>query len=110
MSDDLSQRVSNLEDKVTDIQVRQAEIHGAVHHIKGRIDNGMGATISDISKKLDAYVALCSVERAEIKSKIKDHSSWFDAIKNFLVWFLGIAITAGVVAFGMFAFKANIHG
>lgn len=105
MSDDLSARVTNLEAKVTDIQVRQAEIHGAVHHIKTRIDNGMGKTIHEIAEKLDKYTAQSmafqsesSQDRAVIKANLKEHGWWVGAVKTFIFSISALAITGGVFA------------
>ena len=38
--------------EISDIKVKQAEIHGIVSHVKGRIDNGMSHTIHNLDQTL----------------------------------------------------------
>lgn len=94
----MEQRIQKLEEQVSDIRVRQAEIHSVVEHIKNRIDNGMSHTLTDMAQKLDQYCSDCSSERAVFTEQLKAHEWWVAAIRLFIFMIAGVAITGGIFA------------
>jgi len=101
----VEERIQKLEEQVSEIRVKQAEIHGNISHIRTRIDNGMGKTIHEIAEKLDKYVAQSSafqaessMDRAVINQKLRDHGWWISAVKTFIFSLAGMAVTGGIVA------------
>jgi len=77
--------------ELSDIKVKQAEIHGTVNHIAGRIDNGMSHTIASLNTlltKLEPVIA----HHENIISKIEDIGWWIS--KGLLFGIVGVIIWA----------------
>ena len=80
-------------DKIHELELSMVEIKGDVKHIRERIDNGMGATISKVWDKLN----IMAVDRAKMETMLSNNTSFIDKLKGALIWVSVISVAGGVV-------------
>lgn len=76
--------------ELSDIKVKQAEIHGIVTHVQKRIENGMSSTIHSMDEKLTILIPQIN-HQGKIVAKIEDIGWWISklviaALLLVLVW------------------------
>ena len=89
--------------KMTDEKIHQMEISltkvmGDVEHVRDRIDNVLGKTITDIFKMLN-----------EIMPQVKENSYWVGAIKKGVLWLalIAVPVLGGVIAIAFYMIQKN---
>lgn len=86
-------------EKIQETDVRYAELAGDVKHIKDRIDNGLGKTITEIKNKMDEFMPL-----------VKESSEWADKFKQAVYFLAVISFGGGAVSLAFYLVRIWTEG
>jgi hypothetical protein len=84
-------------EKIHQLELGMVEIRGDVKHIRERIDNGLGTTISKVWDKLNTMALERAREDAEIKTQVLANSGFIEKLKNALIWISVTSVAGGVI-------------
>lgn len=96
--------MDKIEERMGELEKKQISMNGDIAHIKDRIDNGLGKTITKVFDMLNDFMK----SHNEIKAKVSDHTFWIDTIKKAVIFMAITGVMGGALGLAIAIIKKGL--